>query len=464
MNDDTQVRKTLVTLQQRVAELEVLERQHTTAQEANQTRLQELTAIYRASQHLQRLYTPEILAQKIIAVLEETLDYTFGAVLLIDEASDSLMPFALSEQGKGFEFVALDKAYVASRGIRIGRGITGWVAQHGKSVRLGDVRQDARYYGIRDDIRSELCVPLFIQDKAMGVVNVETTEPDAYSESDQYVLETIAAQIAVAIQNARLHQQLEAHNEVLEATVQQRTLELQEALAAEKELNLLKTRFISTVSHDFRTPLAVIKTSCDLLVQYGNRLSDEKKYQHFDKIQKQIQHMTRLMEDTLVVSRADTVGLAFNPEAVDLADVCRDICEECLTIAPTHEIRFACIGEYTPQHLFDEALLRQALTNLLTNAIKYSPPDEPIQFDLVYAETHTLICVADKGIGIPEQDQPHLFDTFFRATNVGTVAGTGLGLDIVKRAVAAHGGTINFESREGEGTTFMILLPTVTAM
>ena len=183
--------------------------------EALEKRYRELNAIYEASQHLQKLLPPELLAQEVIGVLENTMDYTYGAVLLVDEATGLLEPFAVSDQNRGMDFAAMDKEYIRSKGVRVGVGVTGWVAEHGESLRLGDVRHDPRYLSIRDDIRSELCVPLWIQSQVIGVVNVETLQLDAYSEDDQHLLETVAAQIAIAIQNARLLDELRLHRDRL---------------------------------------------------------------------------------------------------------------------------------------------------------------------------------------------------------------------------------------------------------
>ncbi len=174
------------------------------AQAALEERYRELRAIYDASQQLQQLFAPDVLAQKVIQVLEQILEHAYSSVLLVNEASGALDPFALSTQSRGKQFVQADKAYLASKNVSVGVGITGWVAQHGESVRVDDVRLDARYLPVRDEIRSELCVPLRVRERVIGVVNVESPRPAAYSHEDQRVLETIAAQIAVAIQNAHL--------------------------------------------------------------------------------------------------------------------------------------------------------------------------------------------------------------------------------------------------------------------
>jgi len=181
---------------------DISERQ--SAEEMLRRRAAELLAVHQASQRLQLLHSPEELAQEIIRVLEGAIGYEFGAVLLIDEGTHHLKPFAISDQGKGSAFIQSDKDYISSQAPQLGRGITGWVVQTGESVRLGDVTQDPRYFSMRTDIRSELCVPLRVDARIIGVVNVETSRPDAYSEADQRVLETIAAQIGIAIQNAQL--------------------------------------------------------------------------------------------------------------------------------------------------------------------------------------------------------------------------------------------------------------------
>jgi PAS domain S-box-containing protein len=197
------------------------------AEQDIQLRLKELDAIHQASQRLQQVYAPETLAQQIIRVLEKVLGYRYGAVLLIDESTDKLIPFALSNQGYGTDFIERDKASIVSSDVRLGMGVTGWVAQTGQSLCLGDVREDSRYHPLREDIRSELCVPLRIDDHVIGVVNVESPEPNAYTESDQRVLETVTAHIAIAIQNGQLHRELAAYSEFLEQAVEERTAELQ---------------------------------------------------------------------------------------------------------------------------------------------------------------------------------------------------------------------------------------------
>ena len=164
--------------------------------------LRSLPALHAIAHRLQSTGDVASLAQESIAVLESLLGYRYGAILLVE--ADRLVPFALSDQGRGAGFRDSDMNYVASRGIRVGEGITGWVARHGMPVRTGDVRTDPRYVAMRDDIRSELCVPIRTGSRILGVINVETPQPDAYSDEDRLILEVVAAQIGLALEMHRM--------------------------------------------------------------------------------------------------------------------------------------------------------------------------------------------------------------------------------------------------------------------
>lgn len=234
--------------------------------------------------------------------------------------------------------------------------------------------------------------------------------------------------------------------------------DLREALARETELSQLKSRFVSMVSHEFRTPLTTILTSSDLLRRYNTRLDDQKRDHHLQKIQTQVGRLTQLMDDILVISRAETVGMQFKPNDGDLLMLCQGLVQEMHALDPRHEIVFETELEECPMQ-FDESLLRLILNNLFSNAFKYSEPGSVVRLKLAAVADQACLTLSDQGIGIPEDDQRQIFGTFHRATNVGTVPGTGLGLAIVKMAVDAHGGTIILDSHEGIGSTFVVTLP-----
>ena len=234
---------------------------------------------------------------------------------------------------------------------------------------------------------------------------------------------------------------------------------LRQALEREMEVGEMRMRFLSMASHDLRTPLAVIQASTDLVSQYGDRLSDEKKRAKYDQIRTSITHMIELLDDVLTIGKVEAGQLHFNPEPVNLEAFCQKVLTDLqLSIGSEHSFDVSFHGECATLML-DPKLLRHILYNLLSNAIKYSPASNTVTFELVCDENQAVFRVKDEGIGIPQADQERLFTTFYRAGNVGSVQGTGLGLAIVKQSVELHGGTITYESEEGVGTTFTIIIP-----
>lgn len=236
--------------------------------------------------------------------------------------------------------------------------------------------------------------------------------------------------------------------------------ELRRVLAKEVELSELKTRFAAMVSHEFRTPLAVIQSSYELIRHYGNRMDDERKLQHLDTISSQVQHLTRLLEDIAIVI-SDGLGHHFDPGQIDLVALCREVIAQAQVCAPTHHLSFTIMSN-PGEVMADAKLVRHALTNLISNAIKYSPIGSTVSVSLSFEDSRITISVQDEGIGISEFDQPRLFEMFHRGNNVQGIAGTGLGLAIVKNVVEAHGGTVTFETQLGRGSTFKFTLPVAT--
>jgi PAS domain S-box-containing protein len=248
--------------------------------------------------------------------------------------------------------------------------------------------------------------------------------------------------------------------------LKQAEAEILNALEKERELSELRASFVSIVSHEFRTPLTTIQSSVELLEHYSDRLSQEKKQNHFIRIQSAVRRMTQLLEDVLTIGKAEAGKLQFKPKPMDLVAFCRQIVESMqafVTYQHTnashkHTLTFVAHGGCTNAQM-DENLLDHILTNLLSNAIKYSPKGGTVQFDLVCNQSSAVFRIQDTGIGIPTEDLDKLFDSFGRASNVGTIQGTGLGLGIVKKCVDLHGGNIAVESELGIGATFTVTLP-----
>jgi PAS domain S-box-containing protein len=236
--------------------------------------------------------------------------------------------------------------------------------------------------------------------------------------------------------------------------------DLRRALEHEQQLSELRSRFVSMVSHEFRTPLSVIQSSADTLERYNDRLDAVRRAQRFERIHTQVKHMTVMLDEIMTIGKLESRMIEFNPIPVDVVKLCQELVDEMRLLGDAHPIELSVTSEDCPPLDLDEKLMRQIVTNLLSNALKYSPGGQPVQVWLDYRDPRTLILsVADQGIGIPLEDQPSLFEAFHRASNVGTITGTGLGLAIVRRAVELHDGTIDFTSGEGQGTTFTLTFP-----
>jgi PAS domain S-box-containing protein len=227
----------------------------------------------------------------------------------------------------------------------------------------------------------------------------------------------------------------------------------------EKELSELKSRFISMVSHEFRTPLAVILSSAEMLKRYWERLELEKQHEYLDRIRAHVQHLKDLVSKVLDISSGDSIEMNYKPIPVDLQQFIEETTAELgFVVRETNRFVFTSDGVCETVRV-DPALLRLAINNLVLNAARYSPYGSQIDVLLRCLPGLIQIQVSDQGIGIPPEEQKYLFNPFFRATNVGSVAGTGLGLAVVYHAVRAHGGTILVESEVGVGTTFKIVIP-----
>jgi PAS domain S-box-containing protein len=255
--------------------------------------------------------------------------------------------------------------------------------------------------------------------------------------------------------------------------------EVLKTLEHEKELNELKSRFISTASHEFRTPLTTILSATELLEYPDYKLKPEKRDRYYKQIKSAVQHMIQLLDDVLLISRYDSGRLSFEPMPVDLAEFCRTLIEgmQLNTVQQrsiTLDYQLPEAATLTDKAIalplrpyMDEKLMRHIISNLISNALKYSPKDSSVDFQVQITPTsdrtaYPLLAtfkIRDYGIGIPPEDIHRLFEPFHRAKNVGTIPGTGLGLSIVKNAIDLHGGTIYVDSRVGEGTTFIVTMP-----
>jgi PAS domain S-box-containing protein len=235
--------------------------------------------------------------------------------------------------------------------------------------------------------------------------------------------------------------------------------ELRLALQHERDLNDMKSRFIWTVSHEFRTPLATISSSADLLRQYFDRMEQAQRDNHFEAMHSAIQSIVDILDNTLFWSGAKSGQMVIKRGPVHLSAFCQEVVGQFQRKLPS-QIHLNCsyagpAGEVS----LDQRLLRIILTNVISNAIKYSPNGGTIQLDIQGDEDAIMLCISDQGIGIPPEDLARIGESFYRAHNVGTIRGTGVGLSITRQAVDLHEGTMTIESEVQIGTTITIKLP-----
>jgi len=267
-------------------------------------------------------------------------------------------------------------------------------------------------------------------------------------------------------------QELEFLTNELEKRVKDRTLileealhelersqeELSSALEKEKELNELKTRFVSMASHEFRTPLATILSSLSLIRKYGERNDVDSQVRHISRIKSSVTHMTEILNDMLSLTKLEEGRISTIPEEFQLDDFISEIIQELQAVAKKGQVIHYNHKGYC-EVILDGKILKNILFNLISNAIKFSPEGSPIEVYSVVNDAQIELIIRDHGIGIPEEDQEHLFERFFRAINVTNIQGTGLGLNIVAKYVELLNGNIDFVSKLNEGTTFKILIP-----
>jgi len=302
---------------------------------------------------------------------------------------------------------------------------------------------------------NELFVIAFIVD----ITARKQAERELIHQKEQ--LEKITADIRML--NAELENKVEERTMILKEALQQleqSQIELNEALSKEKELNEIKSRFVSMASHEFRTPLSTILSSAALVGKYTKEDEQPNRNKHVKRIKESVKHLNELLEDFLSLGKLEEGKVKVEADKFNLREFATDIAEEMKpALKQGQQITLTVIGD----ELFntDKRLVKNILINLVGNAIKFSPENAEVGLQLNNTGNTLVTTVIDKGIGISAEDQQHLFSSFFRGRNAGTIQGTGLGLHIVKRYTELLQGSITLESVLGEGTTVIITLPTL---
>ena len=308
-------------------------------------------------------------------------------------------------------------------------------------------------------MRSTLSVPLIIEEQLTGHLFLTSTRPAAFDAAAMEIAREVAVQLAIALQGARLREELRRHAEELEQRVAERTRELAEANEQLKELDRLKSKFVSDVSHELRTPIANLTMHLNLL----ERGKPDKRGHYIAVLREQAARLGRLVESILDLSRLEQGAAhpAFEPldfnALVEQVIAVQHLRAETLGLALIFE---PCAHMPAVRGVFDQ--LAQVVTNLVSNAINYTPSGE-VRVSTCCDVERGPVClqVEDSGIGIDPEDLPHLFDRFYRGQRASQsdIPGSGLGLAIVKEIVESHGGQIEVESQVGRGSRFLVWLP-----
>ncbi|MGV3557294.1 PAS domain-containing sensor histidine kinase [Larkinella arboricola] len=301
---------------------------------------------------------------------------------------------------------------------------------------------------------AEISLSYFHQDQVLYIV--------AYIIDKTYKVEAERALIEqknrIEQLNAELEQKVADRTNALMVTLHQLELskdELSKALATERELGELKSRFVSMASHEFRTPLSAILTSADLLNKYTTTEQQEKRNRHIQRIKASVNHLNDILEEFLSVGKLEEGKIEASYSLFDLSDLVTSIVADIQgMLKPGQAIQLEqdCPGKVW----LDKSLIRKIVVNLLSNAIKYSDENKPIRLTTWCRDEGVRISIQDQGIGMSEDDQKHLFERFYRAKNATAIQGTGLGLHIVAQYLALLNGTIDFRSQLNQGTTVTI--------
>ncbi len=306
------------------------------------------------------------------------------------------------------------------------------------------------YFAITNRILAILVVLIC----ALVIIKYKKIEQLAMQQQEELQQLTINLQTT----NSSLEERVKERAIVLENALrklEKSEAELQKSLEQEKELNELKTRFVSTASHEFRTPLTTILSSLSLVSKYGEQNDKEKQNRHIDRIKSSVMHLTEILNDVLSLSKLEEEGITTSFEKFPINTLVSEVVREMQLIAKLNQkIQYHHYG--MEEVMLDKKTLRHILLNLVTNAIKFSDEDSIVNVITEVRDSVFLLKVEDSGMGIPPEDQKHLFERFFRGNNVSAIQGTGLGLNIVAKYVELLNGKIGFVSKLGEGTTFSV--------
>jgi GAF domain-containing protein len=406
----------------------------------SQRRLRDMSALVDMAKQVTSNLKLDSILQTTVQTLQGLLKARACTITMLAESGQELVLEAAT---------GVNPEYLKAR-MRLDESISGKVIQTGQVTYIRDTYEEPDFLFFDDVVRSLLVVPLVVRDRPVGTLSVDNARAHAFSQSDIQLMTIAAAQVSVAIANARLFAELD-----------KRARELAEAYEELKESDRLKDELVQNLSHELRTPLTFVKGYVDLLMDGEMGLMHDEQQEALQIVSDKTNEITRLIDDIITLQRIDTGNLQFMPysmtELIRTAVTGHRLVADKKGLSIEHDLPS---GELVVP--LDKGRINQVLDNLIGNAMKFSPDGGTIVVKLVKGKDKVTVSVADQGIGLPQDKKERIFERFYQidGSSRRRFGGTGLGLAIVKRIVEAHNGRIWVESEVNNGSTFYFTLPT----
>ena len=434
--------------------------------------LKELETLYESGLTLNHILSMEQIGIKLIELLEQKMNWHHTAIRLYDPKTKTLKILAYNMVEN------VEAADSFNRVSRIGEGMTGWALQRSEVVRSGDLSRDPHYVDTFSGMNSGIYVPMRSREQVIGIISIESEQPNAFSDSDERLVVTLANQAAVALENAsllqtaqqeilerkRVERLLEEEKNQLAKRVEERTADLTHSNEELARALRVKDEFLAIMSHELRTPLNSILGLSEAMQEERQGTLNEKQKRSLQTIATSGQHLLDMINDILDISKIDSGKFDVYPMVIDLEPLCISsmsfIRQQAFkkSISLNYEKEEALVKIYA-----DPRRLKQMLINLLTNAIKFTPEGGKVSLKVTGDRDNDQVhfSVVDTGIGIASTDMKNLFQPFVQVDSSFTrqFEGTGLGLALVNKLTDLHGGSVSVESEIGNGSRFTISLP-----
>lgn len=410
----------------------------------SQRRLRDMSALVDMAKQVTGNLKLQSVLQTTVQILQGLLNARASTITMLSEDGEALLVKAA---------VGINPEFMNAR-MKLSEGISGFVVQNSELVYIRDSYTDPDFLFFDEVVRSLLVVPLIIRDEPIGTLTIDSDRPHAFTESDTQLMTIAAAQVSVAISNARLFEELE-----------DRAAELAVAYDELKESDRLKDELVQNVSHELRTPLTFVKGYVDLLLDGDAGLLQPEQQEYLQIVSDKTDDITRIIEDIITLQRIDSGNLQV--ELIPMADMLQTAVTNHRLVADKKGLSITCTMPPGQQGLvrIDKGRINQVLDNLIGNAFKFSPDGGTIHLALLENEVEgdVLISVVDEGIGMSAEKHQRIFERFYQidGSSRRRFGGTGIGLAIVKRIIDAHNGKIWVESEINKGSAFYFTLPIV---